>query len=208
MRVNELVKSKQILTEESLKSYFERLISKHKIQKLGGGAFSKVFQHPLYGNVVVKVYTNKDAVYKKYVKWCLKNQHNPYVPRIIEQVKYTSPETGDKYNIIFLEKMQPISSGVKLISLLIKALGLDRRSVNDSRIIYFMGRNAFTAKPVIDRCVKDGRGDKYFRQIWEHIRSYGADKFDLHHGNAMLRDGQLVLTDPVANRPSTRVDEL
>ena len=200
------------LAEEAMKPYLDRLISKDGIKKLGGGAFSRVFQHPHYGNVVVKVYTDKDTVYKRYVSWCLKHQNNPYVPKIIEQVKYQSPETKEKYNIVFMQKMTPIKTVQKLISLLVKALKLDTKAAEDLPFMQAFGLEAEKASEedfdLIDKYVKLGRTDKDFAEVWNHIRTYGKDKFDLHYGNVMLRDGQLVLTDPVAHDPTSRVDEL
>lgn len=201
---------KEALSEEALKPYLDRLVSKEGIQKLGGGAFSQVFQHPHYGNVVVKVYTDKDTVYKKYVTWCLSHQNNPYVPKIVEQVKYKSPDTGEKYNIVFLQKMTPVKTTQKLISLLVKALQLDTKAAEDLPFMTAFGLEGKTKQDfkLIEKYVKLGRADKDFVQVWNHIRTYGPEKFDLHHGNVMLRDGQLVLTDPVANDPTSRIDEL
>lgn len=205
-----LVKHRYALHEEGLPTYLARLVNKQGIKMLGGGAFSQVFQHPHYGNVVVKVYTDKDTVYKKYVSWCLRHQGNPYVPKIIEQVKYKSPDTGDKYNIVFLQKMTPIKTVQKLITLLVKALNLNTKAAEDLPFMTAFGQQGREAQDfrLIDKYVKKGRADKDFTEVWNHIRTYGADKFDLHPGNVMLRDGQLVLTDPVANDPTSRVDEL
>jgi hypothetical protein len=202
---------KESLSEEALKPYLDRLVSKEGIQRLGGGAFSQVFQHPHYGNVVVKVYTDKDVVYKKYAAWCMKHQNNPYVPKIIEQVTYKSPETKEKYNIIFLQKMTEVKTVGKLISLLVKALQLDTKAAEDLPFMTAFGQQGKEKEDfrLIDKYVRLGRCDDDFKEIWAHIKTYGVDKFDLHHGNVMLRDGHLVLTDPVANDPgSSRVDDL
>lgn len=210
MRLNELFRVP--LAEEAMKPYLDRLISKDGIKKLGGGAFSQVFQHPHYGNVVVKVYTDKDTVYKRYASWCLKHQNNPYVPKIIEQVKYQSPETKEKYNIVFMQKMTPIKTVQKLISLLVKALNLNTKAAEDLPFMQAFGLEAEKASEedfdLIDKYVKLRRTDKDFAEVWNHIRTYGKDKFDLHYGNVMLRDGQLVLTDPVAHDPTSRVDKI
>jgi hypothetical protein len=204
-----LVKNRMNLTEEALKSYLDRLVSKEGIQKLGGGAFSQVFQHPEYGNVVVKVYTDKDAVYRKYVSWCLKNQSNPYVPKIVEQVKYKSPETGEKYNIIFLQKMTPIKTHKKVLLLLARAMNVDEFDEVDLDDVYEIG--AGSGKKFYDlmnQLVTNKDADPDFVKVWKFIASFGADKLDLHPENVMLRDGHLVLTDPVASEPTSRVDGL
>lgn len=201
---------KEPLAEESLSKYLTRLVQNQGIKKLGGGAFSQVFQHPEFSNVVVKVYTEKDTVYKRYVSWCLKNQSNQYVPKIIEQTKYKSPETGEKYNIVFMQKMTPIKTTGKLISLLVKALNLNTAAAEDLPFMSAFGEEGREQHDfeLIDKYVRRGNADKDFTKAWAHIASYGPSKFDLHYGNVMLRDGQLVLTDPVANEPTSRIDDL
>jgi len=194
-------------TEENLKTYLKRL-RKLRIKKLGAGAFSQVFQHPEFWNVAVKVFTGKDTVYKRYVQWCLKHQSNQYVPNIIEQHDIKS-DSGEKYHIVFVEKMSPIQTVQKLVFELSKALELDLAKFEDLPLIKAFGQSDGVSRDdfkIIDEFVRRGRGDKNFRKIWSHIRSYGQDHFDLHYNNAMMRGTQLVLSDPVANDPTNRID--
>lgn len=66
---------------QRVKSYFDSLI-KQNIERLGKGQFSQVFQHPLYSNVVVKIFY-ADSGYENYLKFILTNPQNRYVPQII-----------------------------------------------------------------------------------------------------------------------------
>jgi len=184
----------------------KQLVSKEGIKRLGAGAFSQVFQHPHYGNVVVKVYKNKDTAYRKYVTWCMAHQSNPYVPKIVDQVSYKSLKTKEKYHIVFLQKMTPVRTAGKLALLLAKALDLDPK--DDAEFFAEFGQYNTSKQDfrMIEKYIALGRADKDFEEIWDHIRTYGPAKFDLHSGNVMLRDGHLVITDPVANNHTSRLD--
>lgn len=200
-----LVKNRYHLAEEALGAYFKRLVKKNKITKLGGGAFSQVFQHPQFRNVVTKVFTGKDTVYKRYLMWCMKHQNNPYAPKIIDKVDYESPD-GEQYTIVFLQKMRKVGERgfVNMLPTLfpgIKDEELEdlKQAIKDYDMI-----DTFNE---LDSLIQT-YGDEHFSEIWKHIKSYGKKKFDLHPGNVMLRGTQLVLTDPVAHDPTSRVDEI
>jgi hypothetical protein len=208
------MKVAQLLREESLEDYLKRLVTKEKIKKLGGGAFSQVFQHPQFHNVVTKVYSGKDKLFAKYVQWCLQHQNNPYVPEIIEQVEYQNPDPGAKiktYHIVFMQKMTPIKTEKVYTAAFVKALGLDASDDDEEEIIDQLADGIDTADMyVITSAVKQafklGKGDKYFVEMWKHILSYGVNNLDLHKGNVMLRGKQLVFSDPVAPSPTVRID--
>jgi hypothetical protein len=193
-----LVKNRFSVYEETMKEYHDRLVSTLNIKKLGSGAYAHVFQHPTYHNVVVKVFTDRDTTYKKYVNWCLKNQGNKYVPQIIEMVPVKSP-SGDKYNIVFMEKMNPVS-GPSFHHWLETKFGTAVMSAYadsdyDQMFIEF------------GKAVQAGT-DSDLKKIWAHIKTYGADHFDLAAGNVMSKGLQIVFTDPVGAAPDgERVDE-
>ena len=195
----------ELLQEVKLKTYLTQLVKKYGIQKLGGGAFSQVFQHPEFKNVVVKVYTGKDVVYKRYVDWCMKHQSNPYAPQIIEQTKYSSPK-GDEYNIVFMQKMARVSAKrfkQQLRAAMPKAKPQEFEALDEAIDDYDMIETFNELNRMIPIF-----GDAHLQEIWKHIKTYGKAKFDLHPGNVMLRGSQLVLTDPVALDPTKRIDEL
>lgn len=193
MKVAEL-----FLAEETLKDYSERLISTLNIKKLGSGAYAHVFQHPAFRNVVAKVFTNKDATHRKYLTWCMQNQNNKYVPQIISMVPVKS-ETDDKYNIVFMQKMSKVSSN-RFGNWLGDYFGEDAEDAyedEDWEEIYRLMNNGI-------RFSKDAD----LKSIWAHIKSYGANRFDLHADNVMLRGQQIVFSDPVGSAPKagTRID--
>jgi len=212
------MKVAQLLREESLEDYLKRLVTKEKIKKLGGGAFSQVFQHPQFHNVVTKVYSGKDKLFAKYVTWCLQHQNNPYVPKIIEQVEYQNPDPTaaiKAYNIVFMQKMTPVRDHKQFSDLLLKALELDLETLDDDEVecseqLEYAARNydMHMLVSAVRQAFRLGHGDKAFVEVWKHILSYGIDSIDLHPGNVMLRGSQLVFSDPVAMTPTSRVDQL
>lgn len=199
-----LVKNRgHFIMEEALPDYLKRLKDSLNIQKLGGGAFSQVFQHPHYSNVVVKVYTARDTAYKRYQKWCMAHQSNPYVPQIIGQTEYVSDtaKRNGKFNIVFMEKMTPLKSYARLEKLIVKALG-------GAPITFKNDDTTISASDLgkISKIVSKGGTDKDFAEVWKQIMTFDINGIDLHAGNVMLRGSQLVFTDPVASSFRSRVD--
>lgn len=195
----------QELFEETIQDYTKRIVDKLGIEELGKGAYSKVFQHPQFNNVVTKVYSAKDKVYSRYVKWCLKNQNNPYVPQIIEEVKYRSG--SNQFNILFMEKMKSIRTSGGFATQFIKSFNFKDEDVDEdsfNNVDDFIASNDLNGFFFyIDDLVKNQNPDKNFKAWWNHVKSYGVDYFDLHQMNAMMRGTQLVFTDPVANTPES-----
>jgi len=67
---------------ENYNKYLARL-EKSGIKQLGSGVYARVFQHPYYRNVVVKMFGDNDTAYNLYLNWVGRNQNNKYVPKII-----------------------------------------------------------------------------------------------------------------------------
>lgn len=184
------------MTEETLSAYSDRLVKTLNIKRLGSGAYAHVFQHPEFPNVVVKVFTNKDKVYKRYAAWCMKHQSNKYVPKIIEIVPFKS-ESGDSYNIAFMEKMTPMRNSTfnawtKSITGDAGLKAIDDYDYDKLFKLFVKGMKAST--------------DADLKAVMDHIFSYGQGMFDVHAGNVMRRGTQIVFTDPVGDAPVTRVD--
>ncbi len=193
MKVAEL-----FLVEETLKDYSDRLVKTLNVKRLGSGAYAHVFQHPAFSNVVVKVFTARDKTYKRYLAWCLKHQNNKYVPKIIEAVPFKS-DTGDAYTIVFMQKMTKVSEskfGDWLESMFGEKIAAIYHDDEDWSKLYAAIHKA-SAK------IKDAD----FKEIWDHVLSYGEHRLDLHAGNIMMRGNQVVFSDPVGDDPGDhRID--
>lgn len=182
------------LVEETLKGYSDRLVKTLNVKRLGSGAYAHVFQHPAFSNVVVKVFTNKDRIYKRYAAWCLKNQGNKYVPQIISITPFKS-ETGDAYNIAFMEKMTPMREATfnTWVKAIVGDAGIKAIDNYDYDRLFTLFQKAKITDPDL-------------KKVMDHILSYGSDTFDVHAGNVMRRGSQIVFTDPVGYAPDERVD--
>ena len=190
------------LFEEPKDKYFDRLMKTLNIQRLGKGAFGHVFQHPTHKNVVVKILnTVLDPRFTRYVLWCQKHQNNPWVPKIhgVEYVDMPDVQGYDEQQqmFVFTEKLsiatqEDVGNAIKLLT----------RSV-----------------PKEDRTsgITDAIRLKDFRKLkqadWKVIASYATgdektiatrlsqivDKhLDIHLKNVMMRNSQLVFTDPTS----------
>jgi hypothetical protein len=195
------MKATKIVTDETLVAYLKRLHKEQQVKKLGGGAFSQVFQHPTLKGVVTKVYSGKDKQYSKYVTWCLKNQDNPFVPKILDRVTCVSPK--GTYGIVFMQKLKPIKNDAALARAWIRECNLcaaDAALVAQLMDIFDevdMGRLSKTMK----RLTKKNKANPYLLKLWTFLAKLGVDNLDIHYGNAMMCGKQLVITDPVASDP-------
>lgn len=114
----------ELLAEEKVDTYLNRLTKTLRIKRLGAGYFSSVFQHPVYPNVSVKVTRKADPRAMTWVKESMRHPHNPWYPRIIgvHKVHFHSDEVRqadidddldnlmalEGRHIIFMEKLRPI----------------------------------------------------------------------------------------------------
>lgn len=81
---------------------YEEFLRSKNIKVKGRGGYGVVYQHPTHKNIVVKVWGSYDYGYESWVKFCMKNQDNPLVPKI-----YHNSEHGS-FNITMLEKLKPL----------------------------------------------------------------------------------------------------
>ncbi len=105
---------------ETYRKYVERLNAKG-IKLLGRGLYASVFQHPKHPEVVVRVSDRKfSGVYATYLKFCQRNQGNPWVPKlygkpVLKKAMYPTIKTRTRYIeaeefsllFVFMEKLLP-----------------------------------------------------------------------------------------------------
>lgn len=200
---------KETLAEESIQDYLKRLVTKHGIEKIGGGAYSQVFQHPELHDVAVKVFLDKDTGYKRFLKFCVSNKSNPYLPEVLEQAEHKYGRNS--YNIVFLRKYTPIRTYMKVVNLLSKAMNLTPEQNEKLMFMYEeeqgYGQNVFN---FFETCTKNEGVHPNFKEVWDHLKTYGAARLDTHYQNFMLNNGHLVFVDPVshARAPKIRIDDL
>jgi hypothetical protein len=202
------MKLQDLITEETLGEYTRRLTRSLGIRALGTGAYGKVFQHPVYHNVAVKIFLD-DPVYEMYIKWCKAHQSNPWVPKIIsmQKVKLHTYKWQQELNhrpdktatIVFFQKLRKASKTQqsKAVQQMLATCGEDlpmweeetNLDASEQRQFLDWDKEEWAA---IAKYTKD----KHVREIARLFAKH--DAHDIHEENVMMRDDQLVFTDPFA----------
>jgi hypothetical protein len=197
----------ELLQEEELWDYKERLKDIEKMKSLGDGAYGEVFQHPRFSNVVVKVFDHKtDTSYKKFLRWAQQHQNNPYIPKIIEvHLLRTVRNEESAIGIVFMKKLKPCPRSVY------------NRLYNDAASALMSSREYRTDPDIrrsVDRLLQKHEDFQHWpRFAWSLLGRHTKDKYfkefcdlmstsaggDLHDENIMVdTNGQIVFTDPLA----------
>lgn len=140
---------------------------------LGSGAYGFVVD---CGDYVIKFFSSKELPYTAYVDFCLTNEH-PLLPKI-----YSVHRVNKYINAVIIEKLKPLADTLEDID---DEIMLDIVNIKDF-LIY-------------KNYVEDLSDDYYniLDLLAEQRRMmYWECSWDLHTGNFMLRDNQLVITDP------------
>jgi hypothetical protein len=176
------------ITKETFSDYKDRV--RKFTKSIGEGAYAEVFKHPKIPDVVVKIFDSKeDQAYDRYLRWCVSNQKNPYVPKIhaVDRFKCRGSYYAQEITIVFMEKLKKLNS----TQIDKKAKQIIPKSVFHYGDIYDLRRNDWMK---VAEVARDPNLKKFARFI-----SSSHDCFDFHDGNIMTRkDGQLVFTDPLA----------
>lgn len=190
------------LREESKPEYFNRLENELGIKRLGHGGFARVFQHPTHPEVAVKVFTDGDTAYRSYLKFAQENQGNKYVPKILSVHRHVNnPKmrdkdrnidqlVDDKYSIVFMEKLTPITNQK-----------FDDLEVHIGDLLGGQSVKLKALSPGQWKKLSEQTTDKdlaaFAKFMTRVLRSYSAGS-DLHMANVMLRGSQPVFTDPTS----------
>ncbi len=204
---------KRIKVTQSHLQYIHHL-SEKRMKQLGQGAYARVYKHPTDSNTVVKIFKQEDQSYLKYIKWCEKNQSNPYVPKIkgdiIECTYNYSLEDRqfhrlkkDVYYIVFLEKLTELSyeeTKMNHYSSVISSL-FGHTVLKQIEKSYDPVHNYYKWKQPFDHIEKSinrFKTNHHLKAWFDFIKNnFSAHNFDLHENNIMMRGFQPVFTDAV-----------
>lgn len=196
----------ELLGEETLKQYSERLMHTLGIKRLGRGNFAQVFQHPVYHNVAVKV-VKDDPGYIKYAWFCMKNPTNPWLPKIIDvvDVKIDDDDYDEDNDYWRRTNKKPLQVPIEVVF-------FEKLRPASSQEIYAAVQKVLADVPSTE-LVREFFWDftSFNRDTWHVVATYTTDpdlkqfaqlahdeRFeDIHNGNVMMRGNQLVFTDPV-----------
>ena len=164
---------------------YEEFLHSKGIEVKGRGGYGTVYQHPTHKGIVVKVWGSYDYGYESWVKFCMKSQDNPLVPKIYHNSKHGS------FNITMLEKLKP----------------LEEVDFWDTRWNKHLSPH-FDFEPNTKFCwVSELKAKhEHAKQILKFLKrnTYEHDTaLDLHDENVMWRgrgkNRQLVITDPLVS---------
>lgn len=200
----------ELLREETITDYVQRLTRELEIKSLGSGLFSYVFQHNTDPRVAVKLVVDNPS-YVRFARFCMENEGNRWLPRIfsIVPVSFTAGKWSDrtklptKGHVIFIERLSRATDAF------IRKTALD--------VVAALPEEAFAGEvftkaisSFIDLGKKEWKAIARFSED-EDLRAaarYFATRsvpLDIHNENVMVRRGgkpQLVFNDPVAEWPS------
>lgn len=177
---------------------------------LDGGTFGTVFHR--VGNKpnkeadskVIKIAFN-DRFTLRYLRWCLKNQNNPHVPKIY--MLFSNTRKDQEFLYVSMEKLAPIDAtfkwGIEHIPFL-TYLYYAERTVPSSLIVKIMGGQTPIDYIMNDRSVRESWDTDPAVQVLKAAGKISNDRFDITVGerstsNVMHRPGTntIVITDPV-----------
>jgi len=169
---------------ETITEYRKRL-RELGIKRLGGGLFSSVYQHPTLPNVAVKMIVRNDPKYIEYAQKCT-GLDNPWLPKIygIEYAKVLKRGREITVAFVFLERLKRASRKERINTAL--KLGASKETNAGNGYLECLNWKALQRSK-----------DKNVSEAAKLLCDIGMN--DLHEGNVMMRDGQLVITDPVAS---------
>lgn len=169
--------NKQSIRNKKLRSFTDYLVAQG-FARVGTGLFAAVYEKPGYP-WLFKLF-NYDTAYEKYIRWVIKNQNNPNVPKIKGKL---FPINNNTY-VIRMEKLTPINFSavgqdiIKLVSILDNF-----ENTKSTRKNIWVQEN--------------------YPGIWAILReleriSHHHDVVpDIHHENIMMRGTTPVITDPL-----------
>lgn len=171
-----------MLSDESKSDYVHRIRDDLGLTMVGRGFNAHVFQHPAIDDMVVKVVVDHDKGYFYYFRWVLKNQNNPFVPKIydIRKIQCTNPEAdGPKYSIIFMEKLEHIDD-YEYHEFMAEMECIDPKHYTTDDIAH----------------ARDHSRNDHLRAVLTHLMNRPTS-IDFHKGNFMKRGKQIVIIDPL-----------
>jgi hypothetical protein len=211
MKLYELlgVKKYQHMSMDQLASFFEK---ESGYTYLGTGNFAWVFKHPTKDEALK--FWVEDAAYDSFVDYARSHSGDPHLPKIYTPIRQIS--TFHKRLEGFPEKFKYVR-----MELLTHVHSQDMENPTSlteafNRLDYLTTRIK-SVKQVRDPKTKEMNAYKMLAETWggtvpEKILDLlesayklpisSVDRLDLHIGNIMSRDGQLVLADPVFNNES------
>jgi len=174
------------LQAETYKDYLMRL-RKLNITEIGDGGFGRVFQHPEFSNVAVKV-VRSDTQYLRFARFARRHPANPYLPKIADIVSVHFDDSKDGF-IVFTERLRPAPAKLWLQfqEFLPKSTWPWSLAPNSVKRLSSAGWQWLAAE------AQDTNVREFATFAFKNMA-----RLDLSQSNLMARGSQLVFTDPVS----------
>ncbi len=172
--------------------YIDSTLRKQGYRKLGSGIDQTAYKVPSE-NRVIKIVTEsarrgrgltpEQKMIERWVKWCMKNSDNPFLPKYHGVAYFDNPEDGSVYTQVSTERLFSFNRDTRKKALMRCVGGFDSTKIDLNMAYTIFGDKAEMFY---------GTMEKIFGMASRH--GYGLD---LHEGNYMIRkDGQIVINDP------------
>lgn len=181
---------KTLLPFNGIEQYFP----KSTIRRLGSGSYGTVYSLK-DKNYVLKVFDQKDYGYKSWLLFCLRNQHNSFVPKIIGK----PVPLNNAVAVVRLEPLTDIRGNAfrDLYSWWRKYRGLMSFMKTDDAKKASSPKDLHASALVLKADWPSLQPVNDFIKAMSYIDNHSVN--DIRESNFLMRpNGQLVLTDPLA----------
>lgn len=161
---------------------FQTKMENNGYRVIGSGLFATVWGKKGDNSHVIKVAVD-DPGYEEYLQYVLANQENPYFPRVFDVKRFEDVRTSWGKNNLTVVSMELLQAGQRKTK---QAFGLQiTRALNP-----YDAKLAERAKAKFKT-----KHEKQLLAVMNRMRE-SRSWLDLHDGNIMYRDKQLVIIDP------------
>lgn len=160
---------------------------------IGSGAFANVFTSPVYP-FVIKIFDYRDKGYIDWLKFCFANQNNPYVPKIRGKVL----KVKETMRVLRMEHLGPFkSNNIELGALSDLIINYPTMWTSVAQTL----RDEAFFKTLFKLLNHNYVEDTHLKDVCAYLHKLikNGAILDFKTQNFLLRDNQIVFTDPIAD---------
>lgn len=165
----------------------ENMMAKYGYKNVGQGAFATVFINEQKPSEIVKIFSD-DPNTVKWLKWCVANKGNPFVP----QIKAKPVRIHNDWYVVRMERLEFNKSNQKEFAKAFRTLIDNWQSLKSGDLPqeYIVG---------MEKVAPGITTNPQLREVIEYLMDEFSDPWaiDINKGNVMMRGNQPVIIDPV-----------
>ena len=193
----------RLISPMDFEVFRDRFCAKNQLKFLNSGAFAEVVAHPKSDECykISRLPVSEKDAYLEFLNLIRKKRNNPFLPKIKSLTFFEHRETKQKWYVVRMEKLRPLSFSrprgeVESKTMVSPMARIVRKIMEDSNRKTLEDFEAFLSAMNL----KSGPGKQLLEAVQVVKTGFGMADPDLHDGNMMLRkNGELVITDPIAN---------